>query len=108
VTPPPLPEGIAALPKAELHLHLEGSIRPAIACKLAARHGIPLTKDEVIRRYSYTNFLGFLDAFIVLSRAISEKGIYPAVDPLGSTSRVLDHSPADTVAPRGHSSRYYD
>ncbi|MFO0961212.1 MAG: F0F1 ATP synthase subunit beta [Isosphaeraceae bacterium] len=33
---------------------------------------------------------GFLDAFIVLSRGISEKGIYPAVDPLGSTSRILD------------------
>jgi F-type H+/Na+-transporting ATPase subunit beta len=33
---------------------------------------------------------GFLDAFIVLSRAISEKGIYPAVDPLGSSSRILD------------------
>src|SRR5829696_6654358 len=33
---------------------------------------------------------GFLDAFIVLSRSISEKGIYPAVDPLGSTYRILD------------------
>jgi F-type H+-transporting ATPase subunit beta len=33
---------------------------------------------------------GFLDAFIVLARSISEKGIYPAVDPLGSTSRILD------------------
>lgn len=33
---------------------------------------------------------GFLDAFIVLSRSISEKGIYPAVDPLGSSSRILD------------------
>ncbi len=33
---------------------------------------------------------GFLDAFIVLSRGISEKGIYPAVDPLGSSSRILD------------------
>ena len=31
-----------------------------------------------------------LDAFIVLERAISEKGIYPAVDPLASSSRVLD------------------
>jgi F-type H+-transporting ATPase subunit beta len=31
-----------------------------------------------------------LDAFIVLSRGIAEKGIYPAVDPLGSTSRILD------------------
>jgi F-type H+/Na+-transporting ATPase subunit beta len=33
---------------------------------------------------------GFLDAFIVLSRSITEKGIYPAIDPLGSSSRVLD------------------
>lgn len=31
-----------------------------------------------------------LDAFIVLERAISEKGIYPAIDPLASTSRILD------------------
>ena len=31
-----------------------------------------------------------LDAFIVLSRPISEKGIYPAIDPLSSSSRVLD------------------
>ena len=31
-----------------------------------------------------------LDATTVLSRAISELGIYPAVDPLDSTSRVLD------------------
>ena len=31
-----------------------------------------------------------LDAFVYLERAISEKGIYPAVDPLASSSRVLD------------------
>ena len=31
-----------------------------------------------------------LDAFIVLDRGISEKGIYPAIDPLGSSSRILD------------------
>ncbi len=31
-----------------------------------------------------------LDAFIVLERKIAEKGIYPAVDPLASTSRILD------------------
>jgi len=31
-----------------------------------------------------------LDATTVLDRAIAEKGIYPAVDPLGSTSRLLD------------------
>ena len=31
-----------------------------------------------------------LDAFVVLDRSITEKGIYPAVDPLASTSRILD------------------
>jgi F-type H+/Na+-transporting ATPase subunit beta len=35
------------------------------------------------------NTFAHLDAFIVLSRAISEKGIYPAIDPLDSNSRVL-------------------
>src|SRR4029078_10604828 len=33
---------------------------------------------------------GHLDAFVVLSRGIAEKGIYPAVDPLASSSRILD------------------
>jgi F-type H+-transporting ATPase subunit beta len=33
---------------------------------------------------------GQLDAFLYLERAISEKGIYPAVDPLASSSRILD------------------
>jgi F-type H+-transporting ATPase subunit beta len=33
---------------------------------------------------------GQLDAFIYLERAISEKGIYPAIDPLASSSRILD------------------
>src|SRR5229473_973920 len=59
----PFPERIASLPKAELHLHLEGSIRPAIASALAARHGVELEEEEVRRRYEYTNFAGFLDAF---------------------------------------------
>ena len=31
-----------------------------------------------------------LDAFVVLARSISEKGIYPAIDPLASSSRILD------------------
>jgi len=33
---------------------------------------------------------GQLDAFLYLERSISEKGIYPAVDPLASSSRILD------------------
>ncbi|HLK05422.1 MAG TPA: adenosine deaminase [Candidatus Acidoferrum sp.] len=57
------PEHILSLPKAELHLHLEGSIRPAVVSQLTARHGQQISEDEVRRRYAYTDFLGFLDAF---------------------------------------------
>lgn len=63
MTARPFPDHILSAPKAELHLHLEGSIRPAIVSQLAARHGVYYTENEVIRRYSYTDFLGFLDAF---------------------------------------------
>ena len=51
------------LPKAELHLHLEGSIRPETAVELAARHGTKLTAEEVIARYNYADFAGFIDIF---------------------------------------------
>ncbi|HWT87856.1 MAG TPA: adenosine deaminase, partial [Candidatus Angelobacter sp.] len=57
----PFPEHLLSLPKAELHLHLEGSIRPPIVSELTARHGLRITEGEVRRRYSYTDFLGFLD-----------------------------------------------
>ncbi|HKV04499.1 MAG TPA: adenosine deaminase [Candidatus Acidoferrales bacterium] len=51
------------LPKAELHLHLEGSIRPETAVELAERHDVKLTAEEVAARYSYSNFAGFIEAF---------------------------------------------
>jgi aminodeoxyfutalosine deaminase len=58
-----LPERIASLPKAELHLHLEGSIRPSTVCALTARHGVLFTETDVRRQYAYADFLGFLEAF---------------------------------------------
>jgi adenosine deaminase len=54
---------IAKTPKAELHLHLEGSIRPAIAAALASRHGFDVTEEEVRRRYAYKDFMEFIEAF---------------------------------------------
>jgi aminodeoxyfutalosine deaminase len=54
---------IDALPKAELHLHLEGSIRPPVVVALAARHGVAITEDEVRRRYGYADFTAFIEAF---------------------------------------------
>ena len=54
---------LAALPKAELHLHLEGSIEPGGVVELAARHGTALTHKEAAARYAYADFPGFLEAF---------------------------------------------
>jgi len=54
---------IAALAKSELHLHLEGSIRPRIACVLAQRRGVALSEQEVRKRYDYANFMEFIEAF---------------------------------------------
>lgn len=61
--PSEFPPRIAALPKAELHVHLEGSIRPPVAVQLAKRHGVDLSEDDVRRRYDYGNFAEFLEAF---------------------------------------------
>merc|ERR1711964_431746 len=47
--------------------------------------------DDLTAPAPATSF-AHLDATTVLDRSISEKGIYPAVDPLGSTSRLMDPS----------------
>jgi adenosine deaminase len=73
------PERILSLPKAELHLHLEGSIRPATVAALTARHGVPITEDEVRRRYSYTDFLGFLAAFKWVTSFLREPQDYALI-----------------------------
>lgn len=55
---------VSALPKAELHLHLEGSIEPPTLLELRQRHGIEgATLGEVEQLYNYVNFAGFLLAF---------------------------------------------
>ena len=55
---------ILALPKAELHLHLEGSIEPATLLELRQRHGMDgASLGEVEQLYNCTDFSGFLMAF---------------------------------------------
>src|SRR6202047_899408 len=61
---PPLDQLLTALPKAELHLHLEGSIEPATVVELAARHDVSLTVEEAAARYAPGNFAQFIEAFI--------------------------------------------
>lgn len=58
-----LPEDFLSLPKAELHLHLEGSIEAATVCALAAGHQFHVSEKEVRQRYAYEDFAGFIEAF---------------------------------------------
>jgi len=54
---------IRQLPKAELHLHLEGAVDPATLLELRKRHGDSATLAETEALYRYTDFPGFLMAF---------------------------------------------
>jgi adenosine deaminase len=61
---------IEAMPKVELHVHLEGAIRPETLLTLARRHGQSLPADTVegLRRwYTFTNFDHFIDIYRVIS-----------------------------------------
>jgi len=51
------------LPKAELHLHLEGAVDPVTLLELRLRRGERVTISEVDQLYRYTDFPGFLLAF---------------------------------------------
>ena len=51
------------LPKAELHLHLEGAIEPQTLLELCQRHGESATRAEVDQLYRYADFQGFLLSF---------------------------------------------
>jgi adenosine deaminase len=63
VTPPlSLDEALELLPKVELHVHVEGTMRPATVVELAARNGIALPTADVTELYSY----GSLDEFLAI------------------------------------------
>lgn len=59
---------IARLPKAELHLHIEGSLEPELMMALAQRNGIELpfkTVEEIRAAYDFSNLQDFLDVYYV-------------------------------------------
>jgi adenine deaminase len=61
-----LPELLRAMPKAELHIHIEGSLEPELIFALAQRNGvrIPYASVEDLRRaYAFTNLQSFLDIY---------------------------------------------
>ena len=59
-------EFITRLPKAELHLHIEGTLEPEMTFRLAAKHGVVLpyaSIDAMRQAYQFSNLQSFLDIY---------------------------------------------
>src|ERR1700689_3303910 len=57
---------IRGLPKAELHVHIEGTLEPELAFQLAKKHGIALpyaTVEELRGAYRFADLQSFLDIY---------------------------------------------
>lgn len=71
-----LQEFIRALPKAELHLHIEGSLEPDMMFEMARRNGVTLpyaTVEETRAAYAFTNLQTFLDIYYAGAAALRQE-----------------------------------
>jgi adenosine deaminase/aminodeoxyfutalosine deaminase len=74
---PDIASFIRRLPKAELHIHLEGTILPSTLVELSARHDArPLTLPEARALYHFSDFTGFLEAFKAVTRLLLDPEDY--------------------------------
>jgi adenosine deaminase len=73
---------IRGLPKAELHLHLEGTLEPELALRLARKHGVKLpysTIEELRRSYQFTDLQSFLDIYLAASGVLRDEDDFHAL-----------------------------
>src|SRR5579884_2272778 len=72
-TSSPIQQYLRAAPKAELHVHLEGSIQPATLLTLAQRNGAQLpvqTIEEMQQWFSYRDFNHFIEIYMAITRCL--------------------------------------
>ena len=71
---------IRRLPKAELHLHLEGTILPATLVELSARHdAYPMSLAEAGYHYRFDDFSSFIEGFKAVTRRLVDPEDYELV-----------------------------
>lgn len=73
---------LRAAPKAELHVHLEGAIRPATLLELAARNRVALPVDSEAALqdwFAYRDFAHFIEVFVVATRCLRTADDYELV-----------------------------
>jgi adenosine deaminase/aminodeoxyfutalosine deaminase len=80
------------LPKAELHLHLEGAIDPPTLLELRSRHGRNSTLSEIEQLYRYEDFNGFLMAFKAVTEDLQTSDDYELI-----TYRLMEKLKAENV-----------
>jgi adenine deaminase len=71
-----LPELLRAMPKAELHIHIEGSLEPELIFALAQRNGVRLpyaSVEDLRRAYAFTNLQSFLDIYYAGASVLLEE-----------------------------------
>jgi adenosine deaminase len=61
---------LRAMPKVELHCHLEGSLRASTVADLAEHHGIDLPVADPADLYQYADLAGFLGAYEIACRVL--------------------------------------
>jgi len=69
-------------PKAELHVHLEGSIRPQTVLELARRNGVTLPADDVagLREwFRFRDFRHFIEVYVAISRCLRSTADYELI-----------------------------
>ena len=75
-----LPTLLAAMPKAELHMHIEGSLEPEMIFALARRNGVALpyaTVEALRAAYAFTDLQSFLDIYYAgASVLLTERDFY--------------------------------
>lgn len=68
--PAPSPEHLRALPKVELHVHVEGAAEASTVAELAAANGVDLGVDDPAELYRYRDLTDFLRVFDLVCRSI--------------------------------------
>jgi adenosine deaminase len=66
---------LRGLPKAELHLHIEGTLEPELAFALARKHGVRLpyaSVEELRRAYQFTDLQSFLDIYYAVADVLRD------------------------------------
>src|SRR5436190_6434187 len=71
-----LPQLLRAMPKAELHIHIEGSLEPELIFALAERNGVTLpypSVDALRAAYAFTDLQSFLDIYYAGASVLLEE-----------------------------------